>query len=133
MELTQILPLVAAVGFVIFAFALAVRPAGTASVGWMLPAALCILFAVWTLYAVLGAGLTGFWDEHVNGLWGNQIWFDLLLAASVALSFLVPEARRLGMRPLLWVIIVICTGSIGLLAMTARVMALKAAEDQSSD
>lgn len=130
MELTQVLPLIAAVGFVIFAFTMALKPAGSMAVGWMLPASLGVLFAAWTLYAVLGAGLTGFWEEHVNGLWGNQIWFDLLLAASVALSFLVPEARRLGMRPLVWVIIVICTGSIGLLAMTARVMVLRTAEDQ---
>lgn len=126
MELTQILPVIVAVAFVAFALGLALRPVDGAPVPWWLPAILSGLFAAWTLYAVLGAGVTGFWDEHVNGLWGNQVWFDLLLAAGVALTFMVPEARRLGMRPLPWVILVVCTGSIGLLAMTARVMVLRA-------
>jgi len=38
----------------------------------------------------------GFWVEHPRHLWGNQIWFDLLLAAGVAWALLVPRARRLG-------------------------------------
>lgn len=133
MELTQILPIVAAVGFIVFALGVVLRTADSPGMAWLLPAALSGLFATWTLYAVLGAGVTGFWDEHVNGLWGNQIWFDLLLAAGVALAFMVPEARRLGMRPLPWVILVVCTGSIGLLAMTARVMALRAKAGRGSE
>jgi threonine dehydrogenase-like Zn-dependent dehydrogenase len=38
---------------------------------------------------------------------------------------MVPEARRLGIRPLPWVVLVICSGAIGLLAMLARILYLK--------
>jgi hypothetical protein len=70
-------------------------------------------------------GPTGFWPVHSQTAWGNQVWFDLLLSASVALAFMIPEARRQGMNPLPWTVLVMVTGSIGLLAMAARLSYLK--------
>mgnify|MGYP001375965121 CR=1 FL=1 len=40
-------------------------------------------------YAVkdfVGGGWAGFWPLHQAGVWGNQIWFDLLLAVGTAWS-----------------------------------------------
>ncbi|MFY3384652.1 hypothetical protein [Paracidovorax sp. MALMAid1276] len=89
---------------------------------WMFPAILSGAFATFSITAVIQEGPMGFWTEHTRNLWGNQIWFDLLLAAGIAWTLLVPRARELGMRPLPWLVAVICTGSIGLCAMWARVL-----------
>mgnify|MGYP006273661973 CR=1 FL=1 len=88
----------------------------------MFPAILSGIFAVFSILAVIQEGPLGFWTEHTRNLWGNQIWFDLLLAVGIAWTLLVPRARELGIRPLPWLVVVMCTGSIGLCAMLARVL-----------
>lgn len=93
--------------------------------GWALAAAVSALFFGFSIYSIATEGLLGFWTEHVRNAWGNQIWFDLLLAASVAFAFLIPRARAVGMKPLPWFILVACTGSIGILAMAARCLFLE--------
>jgi hypothetical protein len=93
---------------------------------WLLPLSACTLLVAWTLWCILDEGLLAVFPAISASAWANQIWFDLLLAVSIALSFLVPEARRLGMKPLPWVFLVLTTGSIGLLAMTARILYLRA-------
>lgn len=89
---------------------------------WVVPAGLATLFFGYSFYTGLTEGATGFWPEHTRNLWGTQIWFDLLLAASVALSLLIPKARALGINPLPWAILSVATGSIGLLAFLALVL-----------
>jgi hypothetical protein len=93
--------------------------------GWAVGAALAALFFGFSIYAIGAEGLLGFWTEHVRNAWGNQIWFDLLIAASVAFAFLVPRARAVGMKPLPWFGLIACTGSIGILAMAARCLFLE--------
>jgi hypothetical protein len=46
------------------------------------------------------------------------------LAISVAWFLLLPEAKKLGMQPLPWLALIICTGCIGLLAMLGRLLYL---------
>jgi hypothetical protein len=70
-------------------------------------------------------GPLGFRAEHTGNLWGQQIWFDLLLAAGTAWAALLPQLRAQGMRPAPWLLAVVCTGSIGLLAMVARLLHLR--------
>jgi hypothetical protein len=94
---------------------------------WLLPAGAAAAFVLWTLIAIVHEGATGFWIEHTRNLWANQIWFDLLFAAALALTFMLPRARALGMRTLPWTVLVLATGSIGLLAMAARILFLEAA------
>ena len=94
--------------------------------GWMLPALLSVLFAAWSGHAVVSEGPLGFWDDHTRSAWGNQIWFDLLMAMGTAWLLIVPEARRRGMRLLPWLAFVAATGSIGMMAMLSRLLYLRA-------
>lgn len=131
--MTDVLPLWAGVAFVVAAAALALG-IGTQWRGrWLVPAGLSAAFAAFSLLAVLREGAFGFWPEHTRNLWGNQIWFDLLLAAGVALAWLLPRARALGMRPLPWAVLVVCTGSIGLCALLARVLYLEQSAGRASE
>lgn len=126
MRWVEIMPIIMGVlvaGYVIQRALVAGRQA---ALPWLLPAGAALALLLWTMIAAWHEGTTGFWPEHTRNLWGNQIWFDLLLAAAVALSCLLPRAHALGMRVLPWTLVVLATGSIGLLAMFARVMQLEA-------
>ncbi|THF67862.1 hypothetical protein E7T06_18905 [Deinococcus sp. Arct2-2] len=115
-------PVIAGVATLLFALAYSLS-SGTAPKGkWMMPFFLSVLFLGFSVYAGLSEGATGFWPEHIRHLWGNQIWFDLLLAASVGLFLLVPKAKSLGINPLPWAVLTVATGSIGLLAFLAFVL-----------
>lgn len=92
---------------------------------WLVFALLGAGFAGWSVHAVVTEGPLGFWPEHIRNAWGNQIWFDLLLAAAIAWTVLVPRMRAAGMRPLPWLVLVVCTGSIGLCATVARCLFLE--------
>lgn len=124
MRMFEIAAILGALAFVVFALGLAMsrNPRRGA---WRIPAALCAAFLAFSLYAVATEGPTGFWPVHSQSAWGNQVWFDLLIAAGVSLAFMIPEARRHGMNPLPWTVLVMVTGSIGLLAMASRVLYLK--------
>ncbi len=127
MTLVEVLPWLAALGLVGTMAALARRPDGPVSMdAWRIPAGLGLAFLAWSLAAIAIEGPTGFWPEHTRNLWGNQIWFDLLLAAGTAFSLLLPRARAAGMNPWPWLVLILCSGSIGLLAALARLLWLEA-------
>lgn len=124
LPLYSILPGIAALGLIGFTTAQIAAGRG-ATVSWMVPALLSIGFLGWSLHAVAVGGPLGFWTEHIRNAWGNQIWFDLLLAVGMAWTLLLPRARAAGMRPLPWLVLILCTGSIGLCAMVARCLFLE--------
>lgn len=93
---------------------------------WMVPAALSAVFAVVSLRAVIVEGPWGFWPEHTRNLWGNQIFADLLLAATTAVGLSAESARRNGLRLWAWVLLILGTGSIGLCTYAARLLYLDA-------
>jgi hypothetical protein len=93
---------------------------------WKIPAILALLFGLFTVYTVATEGPLGFVEEHTRTMWSSQIWFDLLLGVAVALWWMVPPARALGMRVPAWLALVAVTGNIGLLAMLARLWWLQA-------
>lgn len=129
MTLTEILPWIAAASIVLVTATLTLQSGKTRSKdAWLFPAFLCGLFVCWSLYAVTTEGPLAFWAEHVRNRWGNQIWFDLLLAAGIAWTLILPRARTLGMKAPLWLALILCTGSIGLLAMLARLLFLERAK-----
>lgn len=124
MKFIEFLPLVAGVALLIFMATLS-RRSGTGRSVWMVPAVLSALFLTWSLATVILEGPLGFWTEHTRNMWGNQIWFDLLLAVGVSWLLIVPRARAVKMNLLPWMALILVTGSIGLLAMTSRLLFLE--------
>lgn len=122
--LFQALAFAGGILFVLYGVTQSLRVASPRS-AWAIVAAISAVFFGFSIYAIVTEGLLGFWTEHIRNAWGNQIWFDLLLAASVAFAFLVPRARAVGMEPLRWFALIACTGSIGILAMAARCLFLE--------
>lgn len=122
---TTAVPVTAAVLLLLLLLFITFKRDTPAPHAWLVPAGLSLLFFAFSLQAVFTEGALGFWAEHVRNLWGNQIFLDLLLMASIAWYFVIPQARVHGMRVLLWLILIICTGSIGFLAMVARLLYLQ--------
>ena len=125
MTQTELFPLIAGGLATVAVISLIGKDEKAASTSWIVPAFFCGLFVVLSMQAVLSEGPFGFWPEHTRNLWGNQIWYDLLLAVVAALAFAIPVAKSLGMRVLPWVVLVLATGSIGLYAFIARLLYLK--------
>ena len=92
---------------------------------WWVPALLSAAFFVGSLRAIMTGGSLGFWAEHTRNDWTNQIFLDLLLSASCAYFLLLARARAVSMKVLPWFGMIAVTGSIGLLAMIARVLYLE--------
>lgn len=123
-SLYEVLPWIAALGFVLLGSMHALsRPPMRGA--WVAPAGLAAVFLGWSLFTIARSGVAAVWSEHTRNAWGNQIWFDLLLAAGLAMVLLFPRARAVGMHPLAWLVLVAASGSIGLYAMLARCMFLE--------
>jgi len=84
-----------------------------------------VAFLAFSTFAVLQEGPLGFWTEHTRNLWGNQIWFDLLLGVATAWTFMLPRAKSVGLNLPVWGALVLVTGCIGLTAMAARLLYLE--------
>lgn len=100
------------------------RRTGSAAIA----ALLCVLFAAFSALTIQQEGLMRVVENHAGDFWGIQVWYDLLIAASLALFFIVPRARAVGMNIPLWALFVAITASIGLLAMAARLFWLEQRE-----
>lgn len=94
-----------------------------------LAAALAGGFAAFSALVVASEGLLPVWENHTANLWGVQVWWDLLIAVTLALVLIAPRARAAGMSLPLWTLLVVATASIGLLAMAARLFWLEARAD----
>lgn len=90
-----------------------------------LAAALSGGFGAFTAITILYDGVLPVWLNHTQNLWGVQVWWDLLISLSIALFFVLPRARAVGMNILPWLVFVVSTASIGLLAMVARLFWLE--------
>lgn len=91
----------------------------------LIAAALSAGFAAYTAVTIWSEGFMPVIINHTVNLWGVQVWYDLLMAVSIALLFVVPRARKAGMMVPLWVLFVGATASIGLMAMVARLFWLE--------
>ena len=125
MTLTSVIPALAAAAALLAGLVLATCDPTRLRGAWVVPASASLLFAAFSAVAVALEGPVGFWPVHTANLWGNQVWIDLLIAALVGFASLAPTARTLRMRPLSWLLLTLATGSIGLLAMAARVLFLR--------
>jgi hypothetical protein len=78
-----------------------------------------VVFLAFTIYSVevtLAEGYVAFLEVPMQGGWATQITLDLVMAASVASMWLVPDAKRHGLSPWPYVVMVLPLGSVGLLA-----------------
>ena len=126
MPLIQILPIAAAIAVAVITVMIALQQSKPVIKSiWILPTILLCLFFGWTLFTVINEGPIGFWTEHTRNLWGNQIWLDLLLAAGTAWALIAPRAKAQRMTLFPWLGLILATGSIGLLAMLARLLYLE--------
>ena len=121
----SLLPTIAAVLFLLFTIYIPAKDERRMNNSWIFPATLSLLFLLFSLKAIASEGLSGVWFEHTRDLWGNQIWFDLLLGIGIGWYLIVPQAKSLGMRLYLWLALIVCTGCIGFLAMIARLLYLR--------
>jgi hypothetical protein len=78
-----------------------------------------------TAVTIAFEGPIGFLPNHTASLWGNQVWYDLVISLCVALLFVAPRARAVGMKVPAYVLATGLLGSIGLLAMVARLFWLE--------
>ncbi len=124
--LYQTLPIVAVSLFAIATIVVTTRPA----VDWRVPATISMLFLGWSLYTIASEGFFAFWGEHTRNAWGNQIWFDLLIAVAIAWTLLLPKARAVGMRTWPWLALIFASGCVGLAAMFARCRYLEMQSNQ---
>jgi hypothetical protein len=127
---TSLLPAIAGGLSILFGVAVVVKGDRHIQKIWLLPAALSLLFLLFSLQAIMTEGLFGFWTEHTRNLWGGQIWLDLLLAVGIGWFLVVPQAKALGMRLVPWLVLIVCTGCIGFLAMIARLLYLRENAEQ---
>ncbi len=88
---------------------------------WLLPATACALFSLYTVFPILREGPMGLVSAVTHSLWSVQVALDLVFAASLALMFAAPEARKYNINVVPWVIATAMIGSIALFAFTARI------------
>lgn len=103
---------------------------------WIVPATAAVAVAAGAGFAIGHGRLPDFWAALVASPWGLMLWVDRLAGVTAAFFLLQNRARAAGMKSEVWVLAVIFTGSIGLLAMLARTLQLEAraaaAEDGSA-
>jgi hypothetical protein len=90
-------------------------------VHWLVPALGSLAFLVFSIVVATREGPFGFIVEHSRNGWSAQITIDLVTSMLIAILFVAPVARRVGVRMAPWVVLILLTGSIGLLALVARV------------
>lgn len=121
----SLFPTIAVAFFLLFSIYILSKNGQYMKNSWLFPTTLSLLFLLFSLQAIVAEGSLGFWVEHTRNLWGNQIWFDLLLGVGIGWYLVVPQAKALGMHLYLWLALIVCTGCIGFLAMLARLLYLQ--------
>jgi len=74
---------------------------------------LLIPFTVLTIYALAEVGYVGIFDYQRHSPAGWQVFVDLVIALLLVLTWMIPEARRVGRNPWPWVALTLVLGSFG--------------------
>lgn len=125
MTTLQVLPAIAYLGCIALVLWIATGRRTPTKGHWTVPAAVGAAFLLFSLATLAEDGLRGFWINHTSNLSGNQVWFDLLLAVTIAFYLIAPRARAVGMPLIPWAIAVILTACVALLPMLARLVWLE--------
>ena len=80
---------------------------------------LLIPFSILSLYAVYKVGYIGIFDYQRHSPAGWQVIVDLVIACILILSWMIPEAKKVGRNPWPFVVITVFLGSIGPLVYLA--------------
>jgi hypothetical protein len=95
---------------------------------WILPAVLAVAFGLFTIWTMVTTGQPlGFVADHTHSRWGAQIGIDLFNALGVGLYFGTVMSREYRFRAWPYVVLTLCTGSPGVLALAARVLYARSA------
>jgi len=90
---------------------------------WILPAFLASVFFLFSIWTMITTGQPfGFVAEHTHSTWGAQIGIDLFNALVVGIYFANVLSRQYRFRAWPYVLLTLCTGSPGVLALAARVL-----------
>jgi len=90
---------------------------------WILPAVLAVAFFLFTIWTIVTTGQPlGFVVEHTHSPWGAQVGIDLLNALLVGIYFANIQSQQYRFRAWPYVLLTLCTGSPGVLALAARVL-----------
>jgi apolipoprotein N-acyltransferase len=81
----------------------------------LLPLLVLVPFTVFTAFVVIDEGLLGLIETHKTG-WGQQVFADLVIAITLFLVWMVPDARRHGLPVWPFVLATLLLGSIGALS-----------------
>jgi hypothetical protein len=95
---------------------------------WILPAFLAVAFLLFTIWTIAATGQPlGFVAEHTHSPWGAQVGIDLLNALVVGIYFARVLANQYRFRAWPYMLLTLCTGSPGVLALAARVLYARSA------
>ena len=82
---------------------------------FIIPLVVFIPFTIFSVFVVADQGLWALVEGHKAG-WGLQVFLDLVIAAVISLTYIVPEAKQRGINPWPYVALTPILGSIVLLA-----------------
>jgi membrane-bound acyltransferase YfiQ involved in biofilm formation len=71
MSMVSILAVIAGISFLVFMMLPTFKVKPSSKRSWIFPAALSMLFLIFSLLVVLSEGPLGFWSEHTLNMWGN--------------------------------------------------------------
>lgn len=72
-----------------------------------------IPFTILTVYSIMDVGVVGIFKHQFASSGGMQVFFDLVIAATLILFWLVPHAKSHNRNPLLYIVLTLIAGSYG--------------------
>lgn len=77
-------------------------------------------FVALTAYAIYQYGYVGFFTIATGNAVGIQLLTDLVIALSLFVTWMIPDARQRGITPFPYLVLILTLGSIGALAYMIR-------------
>ncbi len=87
----------------------------------MISAAAWVMFTAYTTIVVLRGDVLSLAKLTFSNAFSVQVFFDLVVAATVALVYVSPKAKALGVPRIPYIIATALVGSVGLLAYITHV------------